>query len=266
MLTGKTALVTGAARGLGEGIAREMAAQGARVTLVDILDAEGRTVEADIEALGQEARYIHCDITDMTAIGHTVADAEEAFGPLDILVNNAGIAHASPVESLEVAIVENIQRDDLNPIEEARGYKRLNEEFKYDHESISKLMSRSRSHISNTLRLLTLPSDVIAMLEEGTLTSGQARPLIGISNASSIAEEIVSKNYSARKVEYLTRNKKNKGEKVIDTNILKTQERIERILGLKVNISNKKNNSGKITIEYKDLEQFEYISKLLKQR
>ena len=173
------------------------------------------------------------------------------------------ILDLSDVESLEVAIVENIQRDDLNPIEEARGYKRLNEEFKYDHESISKLMSRSRSHISNTLRLLTLPSDVIAMLEEGTLTSGQARPLIGISNASSIAEEIVSKNYSARKVEYLTRNKKNKGEKVIDTNILKTQERIERILGLKVNISNKKNNSGKITIKYKDLDQFELISDLL---
>ena len=173
------------------------------------------------------------------------------------------ILDLSDVESLEVAIVENIQRDDLNPIEEARGYKRLNEEFKYDHESISKLMSRSRSHISNTLRLLTLPSDVIAMLEEGTLTSGQARPLIGISNASSIAEEIVSKNYSARKVEYLTRNKKNKGEKVIDTNILKTQERIERIRGLKVNILNKKNNSGKITIEYKDLDQFELISDLL---
>jgi ParB family chromosome partitioning protein len=173
------------------------------------------------------------------------------------------ILDLSDVESLEVAIVENIQRDDLNPIEEARGYKRLNEEFKYDHESISKLMSKSRSHISNTLRLLTLPTDVIAMLEEGSLTSGQARPLIGISNASSIAEEIVSKNYSARKVEYLTRNKKNKGVKSVDTNILKTQERIERILGLKVNILNKKNNSGKVTIEYKDLDQFELISNLL---
>ena len=173
------------------------------------------------------------------------------------------ILELSDVESLEVAIVENIQRDDLNPIEEARGYKRLNEEFKYDHESISKLMSKSRSHISNTLRLLTLPTDVIAMLEEGSLTSGQARPLIGISNASSIAEEIVSKNYSARKVEYLTRSKKNKGEKIIDSNIIKTQERIERILGLKVNILNKKNNSGKVTIEYKDLEQFELISDLL---
>ncbi|MDA9684341.1 ParB/RepB/Spo0J family partition protein [Candidatus Pelagibacter bacterium] len=173
------------------------------------------------------------------------------------------ILDLSDVESLEVAIVENIQRDDLNPIEEAKGYKRLNEEFNYDHESISKLMSKSRSHISNTLRLLTLPSDVIAMLEEGTLTSGQARPLIGISNASAIAEEIVSKNYSARKVEYLTRSKKGKKEKSIDSNILKTQERIERVLGLKVNIINKKNNSGKVVIQYKDLEQFELISDLL---
>ena len=173
------------------------------------------------------------------------------------------VLELSDVESLEVAIVENIQRDDLNPIEEARGYKRLNEEFKYDHESISKLMSKSRSHISNTLRLLTLPSDVVSMLEEGTLTSGQARPLIGISNASSIAEEIVSKNYSARKVEYLTRTKKSKSDKAIDTNVLKTQERIEKILGLKVNIINKKNNSGKITIKYKDLDQFQLVSDLL---
>ena len=170
----------------------------------------------------------------------------------------------SDVESLEVAIVENIQRDDLNPIEEARGYKRLNEEFKYDHESISKLMSKSRSHISNTLRLLTLPKDVISMLEEGTLTSGQDRPLIGISNASSIAEEIVSKNYSARKVEYIIRNKKGSNEKkVIDTNILKAQEKIQRALGLKVNIFNKKNNTGKVSIEYKDLDQFQLISDLL---
>ena len=174
------------------------------------------------------------------------------------------ILDLSDVESLEVAIVENIQRDDLNPIEEARGYKRLNEEFKYDHESISKLMSKSRSHISNTLRLLTLPSDVISMLEEGTLTSGQARPLIGISNASSIAEEIVSKNYSARKVEYLVRNKKgNPKEKIVDANIIKAQEKIQKSLGLKVNILNKKNNSGKVTIEYKDLDQFELISDLL---
>jgi len=187
--------------------------------------------------------------------------AAQKAGLHNIPVN---ILDLSDVESLEVAIVENIQRDDLSPIEEARGYKRLSDEFKYDHESISRLMSKSRSHISNTLRLLTLPIDVIAMLEEGSLTSGQARPLIGISNASLIAEEIVSKNYSARKVEYLVKAKKNKNpSKSYDANILKAQEKIEKKLGLKVNISNKKNNSGKITIEYKDLDQFELVSDLL---
>ena len=171
----------------------------------------------------------------------------------------------SDVESLEVAIVENIQRDDLNPIEEARGYKRLSVEFNYDHEHISKLMSKSRSHVSNTLRLLTLPEDIISMLEEGSLTSGQARPLIGLINASEIAEEIVAKNYSARKVEYLVKSKKDNKfkHKNKDADILKLQARIERILGLKVNIVNKKNNSGKVTIEYKNLEQFDLVSDLL---
>ena len=191
--------------------------------------------------------------------------AAQKAGLHDIPVN---ILELSDVETLEVAIVENIQRDDLNPIEEAKGYKRLSEEFNYDHESISKLMSKSRSHISNTLRLLTLPSDIVAMLEEGSLTSGQARPLIGLSNASSIAEEIVSKNYSARKVEYLVKSKKaiKSDNKSFDANIFKAQERIEKILGLKVNILNKKNNSGRIVIQYKDLEQFELISDLLTKR
>ena len=126
-------------------------------------------------------------------------------------------------------------------------------------------MSKSRSHISNTLRLLTLPADVISMIEEGTLTSGQARPLIGLINASTIAEEIVTKNYSDRKVEYLVKSKKNKtpNEKSYDPNILKAQERIENMLGLKVKIFNKRNNSGKITIEYKNLDQFELVSDLL---
>ena len=191
--------------------------------------------------------------------------AAQKAGLHDIPVN---VLDLSDVESLEVAIVENIQRDDLNPIEEAKGYKRLSEEFNYDHENISKLMSKSRSHVSNTLRLLTLPKDIIGMLEEGTLTSGQARPLIGLANASQIAEEIVAKNYSARKVEYLVKSKKeNKFKnKTQDADILKIQDKIERILGLKVNIVNKKNNSGKISIDYKDLEQFELISNLLTKR
>ena len=187
--------------------------------------------------------------------------AAQRAGLHEIPVN---ILDLNDVETLEVAIVENIQRDDLNSIEEAKGYKRLFEEFKYDHESISKLMSKSRSHISNTLRLLTLPKDVIAMLEEGSLTSGQARPLIGLNNASIIAEEVVAKNYSARKVEYLVKSKKiKKTDKKYDSNIMQAQERIEKTLGLKVNIANKKDNSGKIIIEYKDLEQFELVSDLL---
>ena len=188
--------------------------------------------------------------------------AAQRAGLHEIPVN---VLELSDVESLEVAIVENIQRDDLNPVEEARGYKRLSDEFNYDHESISKLMSKSRSHISNTLRLLTLPEDVISMLEERSLTSGQARPLIGLINASSIAEEIVAKNYSARKVEFLVKSKKisNSKKDNYDVNILKAQEKIEKILGLKVFITTKKNNSGKITITYNDLEQFELISNLL---
>ena len=170
-------------------------------------------------------------------------------------------------ETLEVAIVENIQRDDLNVIEEAKGYKRLSDEFGYDHEKIAKFMSKSRSHVSNTLRLLTLPEDVIGLIQEGNLTAGQARPLIGLSNATNIAEEIVAKNLSARSVEILVRNKKGpqkSGQIKIDANILNEERRIQENLGLNIKIENKKNNSGKITILYKNLEQFELVSNLLK--
>ena len=116
------------------------------------------------------------------------------------------------------------------------------------------------------IRLLSLSSDIISMLEEGSLTAGQARPLIGLSNATQIAEEIVSKKMSARRVEQLTKFKKNENKlkKGEDPNIIKEQKELEEILGLKVAIINKKNNSGKITIEYKDLDQFELVSKLLK--
>jgi len=170
-------------------------------------------------------------------------------------------------EALEVAIVENIQRDDLNVIEEAKGYQRLAEEFGYDHEKIANFMSKSRSHISNTLRLLTLPKDVIGMIEEGNLTAGQARPLVGLPSATNIAEEIVTKKLSARSVELLVRSKKGpqkSGQIKIDSNILDEQNKIQENLGLNVNIQNKKNNSGKITILYKNLEQFELVSNLLK--
>ena len=172
-------------------------------------------------------------------------------------------------ESLEVAIVENIQRDDLNPIEEAKAYERLNKEFNYDHEKIARFMSKSRSHVSNTLRLLTLPSDVKAMIEEGLITAGQARPLVGVANATNIAEQIVSKKLSARSVESLVRTNKGPqkaGQIRVDANVLEEQRQMEENLGMKVDIINKKNNSGRLTINYKNLEQFELLSKLLKQR
>ena len=167
-------------------------------------------------------------------------------------------------ETLEVAIVENIQRENLNIIEEAKGYERLNKEFEYDQEKIAKLMSKSRSHISNTLRLLTLPKDVITMLQDGEITAGQARPLVGMPNASSIAEEIVSKRLSARSIENY--KKKSSRSFTVDPNIFDIQRDLERTLGLKILISNKRNNSGKISIEYKNLEQFELISNLLKKK
>ena len=128
-------------------------------------------------------------------------------------------------------------------------------------------MSKSRSHVSNTLRLLSLPEDVVGLIEEGNLTAGQARPLIGLSNATNIAEEIVTKNLSARSVEILVRSKKGpqrSGQIKIDANILNEEKRIQENLGLNIKIENKKNNSGKITILYKNLEQFEFVSNLLK--
>ena len=168
-------------------------------------------------------------------------------------------------ESLEVAIVENIQREDLNSVEEAKGYKRLMDEFRYDQEKIAKLMSKSRSHISNTLRLLTLPADVISMIEEGQITAGQARPLIGLSDPSSIAEAIHRKKMSARDVEKFVKHKKSVNQKTtsVDANIKSIEKKLENHLGLKVTISNKKNNSGKVTVEYKDLSQFDMLNRLL---
>jgi len=169
-------------------------------------------------------------------------------------------------KSLEIAIVENVQRQDLNPIEEAKGYQKLIKEFGYDHEKISKFMSKSRSHISNTLRLLTLPQDVIALIEEGLITAGQARPLIGLSNASAVAENVVKKKISTRDVETLVKLKKDikKTSKKEDPNIIFIQNEIENKIGLNIQIVNKKNNSGKIIIQYKSLEQFELVSKLLR--
>ena len=169
-------------------------------------------------------------------------------------------------KSLEIAIVENVQRQDLNIIEEAKGYQRLVKEFGYDHEKISEFMSKSRSHVSNTLRLLSLPDDIIGLIEEEKLTAGQARPLIGLPNASEIAENIVKKKVAAREVENLVKGKKNntKTNRNEDPNIQFVRNEIESKLGLNIDIINKKNNSGRIIIRYKTLDQFELVSKKLR--
>ena len=152
------------------------------------------------------------------------------------------------VQALELAIVENIQREDLNVIEEAKGYDRLMKEFSYDHEKLADFMGKSRSHISNTLRLLTLPEEVIKMVDEGKLTAGQVRPLVGRYNAKEIALSILKEKLSARSVENLVKNqkesegKKDKLKSKVDPNVLLIQRQIEENLGLNTKVISRKNN------------------------
>ena len=175
-------------------------------------------------------------------------------------------------QSLEVAIVENIQREDLNSIEEAKGYDRLMREFDYDHEKLSDFMGKSKSHISNTMRLLSLPKLVIKMVEEGKLTAGQVRPLIGRYNALPMALAIIKEKLSARSIENLVKREKEvedeklKPVKQTDPNILLLERKLEEKLGLKVKIKNRKDNSGKVIIEYNNFDQFEMVSNLLKKK
>jgi|TARA_B110000261_G_C12984994_1_gene317978 ParB family chromosome partitioning protein len=182
------------------------------------------------------------------------------------------ILNLSDTQSLELAIIENIQREDLNSIEEAKGYERLINEFKYDHVKLSEFMGKSRSHISNTLRLLSLPSEVIKLVEEGKLTAGQVRPLIGRFNALEIAQSIIKEKLSSRSIENYVKNEKekeeakSKPEKRTDPNILLAQRKLEESLGLKIKIVNNKNNSGKVIIEYNSSDQFEMVSRLLKKK
>jgi len=178
------------------------------------------------------------------------------------------VLNLNDTQSLELAIIENIQREDLNSIEEAKAYNRLMEEFKYDHIKLSDFMGKSRSHISNTLRLLTLPAEVIKLVDEGKLTAGQVRPLVGRFNAVQIAHSIIKEKLSARSIENLVRREKEKEEeqskpkKKTDVNILLAQRKIEETIGLNTKIIAKKNKSGKIVIEFKDADQFQMIFNL----
>ena len=177
------------------------------------------------------------------------------------------ITEADDLKSLEFAIVENVQRHDLNPLEEAQGYKRLIDEFSYDQEKVSKFIGKSRSHITNSLRLLTLPDDVIKLIETQKLTAGHAKVLVGLSNASFVAAKIIEKKLSVRQSENFVKifkNKKNTLRKSKDTNIIALELSISNKIGLNVDIQNTKRNKGKISFEYKDLEQLNKIIDIIK--
>ena len=177
------------------------------------------------------------------------------------------ITEADDLKSLEFAIVENVQRHDLNPLEEAQGYKRLIEEFSYDQEKVSKFIGKSRSHITNSLRLLTLPDDIIKLIEAQKLTAGHAKILVGLSNASFVASKIIEKKLSVRQAENFVKifkNKKQKSKASKDTNIVALELSISNKIGLNVDIQNNKRNKGKISFEYKDLDQLNKIIDIIK--
>ena len=177
------------------------------------------------------------------------------------------ILDVDDIKSLEFAIVENVQRQDLNPIEEARGYQRLVDDFNYNQEKLSKFIGKSRSYIANSLRLLGLPDEVLLMVEKGDLTAGHARSLIGLNSSVDIAKKIIQKKLSVRQSEILVRQFRDKKFKLIskkDTNILDLQKDLEEKTGLSVSINNKKNNSGTISFEYRDLDQLDTLINIIK--
>ena len=177
------------------------------------------------------------------------------------------ITEADDLKSLEFAIVENVQRHDLNPLEEAQGYKRLIDEFSYDQDKVSKFIGKSRSHITNSLRLLTLPEDVIKLIETQKLTAGHAKILVGLDNASFVAAKMIEKKLSVRQAENFVKifkNKKKRSETSKDTNIIALELSISNKIGLNVDIQNKKRNKGKISFEYKDLDQLNKIIDIIK--
>ena len=177
------------------------------------------------------------------------------------------VTDADDLKSLEFAIVENVQRHDLNPLEEALGYKRLIDEFSYDQEKVSKFIGKSRSYITNTLRLLNLPSDVLKFVEEKKITAGHAKILVGLDNASFIASKIIEKKLSVRQTENFVKIFKKKSYKKAlskDPNIKHLEESLINKIGLNVSIKNDKRNKGTITFSYHDMDQLNKIIDIIK--
>ena len=179
----------------------------------------------------------------------------------------AVITNVDDLKSLEFAIVENVQRHDLNPLEEAQGYKRLIDEFSYDQEKVSKFIGKSRSYITNSLRLLNLPSEILKLLNEKKISAGHCKILVGLDNALFLANKIVEKKLSVRQAENLVKSlKQNKSfaRKNIDPNIQDLEKSISEKIGLNVIIKNNKRNKGTITFSYREIDQLNKIIEIIK--
>jgi len=179
----------------------------------------------------------------------------------------AVVTEADDLKSLEFAIVENVQRHDLNPLEEAQGYKRLIDEFSYDQEKVSKFIGKSRSYITNALRLLNLPKDVLQLVEEKKISAGHAKILVGLQNASFIATKILEKKLSVRQAENFVKIFKKKKSSLTsfkDPNLKDLENSVQEKLGLKVNIKSNKKNRGSITFNFTDLDQLNKIISIIK--
>ena len=177
------------------------------------------------------------------------------------------VIKADTLKSLEFSIVENVQRKDLNPIEEAQGYKRLIDDFYYDQDKVAKFIGKSRAHISNCLRLLSLPKEVIDLIIDEKISQGHAKILVGLDNVILLAKKIVSKKLSVRQTENLVRLIKkinNKSFKGKDPNILAIENELGNKIGMRVFVNNKKNNSGTITVEYKASDQLDRLVEVIK--
>ena len=178
------------------------------------------------------------------------------------------VINADNLKSLEFAIVENVQRKDLNPIEEAEGYKRLIDEFSYDQDKVSKFIGKSRAHISNCLRLLSLPQEIIELIVDEKITQGHAKILVGLDNAILLAKKIISKKLSVRQTENLVKilkSSSNSTSKKKDPNIVSLEEELTDKIGMRVFVKNKRNNSGTISLEYKEADQLDRLVAIIKQ-
>ena len=179
----------------------------------------------------------------------------------------AVIIEADDLKSLEFAIVENVQRHDLNSIEEAQGYQRLMNEFGYDQEKVAKFIGKSRAHVANCIRLLSLPNDVIKLIETDQLSQGHAKILVGLENAYLFAKKIIQKKLSVRQSENLVRLFKSPKKSINysnSSNLRDLEDILEKKLGIKVLIRNKKNNSGSIVFDYRDLDQLNRLIEIIK--